>query len=407
MNQELSMPLSIQKNPRCEEVLRDRDRAGKLSAALVTIVVHAVVILILTLIIIPAIQPDEPLLQATVPLQETICEPIQPLQKAVMSKPASRSSTMPIINSVSPAAAITLPAVQSTALVADVGAGATIGLGFGNGASGDGRGGVGTLFGAVGGTDGLVGTFYDLKQTRQRQPTDCAPASGIEAYRKEVQGFFRAGWNPSRFQSFYRAPTPLVAGQLFIPSRPADAAPEAFGVQNEVQPSRWVVHYRGTVIVPQSMPFRFVGSGDDWLVVRWDRKIALDDGYEHMLVGEDRRYSDFRSTATGEFAIDRSPGTLHRLRTGPWITARKGTRIPIEILIGETPGGVFDAYLAIEVAQSAKASPDGNFTGEGKLKLLRFNTRPLPQEISSQMRGLNIDMDAQDWIFTAVRQAGF
>jgi hypothetical protein len=283
------------------------------------------------------------------------------------------------------------------------GSGGGIGSGMGVG-RGNGRNFV-SLFGAKVGTNGLVGTFYDLKQTPSHKETECAPQSGIGPYREAVREFFQSGWSPTKFSKYYKAPEPLIAGQLFIPSRSANAAPEAYGVEKEVKPSRWVVHYKGVVEVPQSMPFRFVGTGDDWLLVRWDRKIALDDGYENFLVGRDGNYKDFKQVVTKEFTMDRSPGGLHRMKAGPWINETKGKKVPIEIAIGETPGGVFDVYLAIEVARSNQRVK-GEFEGEGTLKLFRVNSEPLPKEIENPGRKLTIDMQAEGWIFKTVPATG-
>ena len=322
------------------------------------------------------------------------------------------------ITSKSTTATISLPDVPTVAVSSMnaglMGGGSSKGFGGGSG-GGIGSGmGVGrgngknfvSLFGAKIGANGLVGTFYDLKQTTSKAPTECAPQSGIPAYREAVREFLESGWSSGRLAKYYRAPEALIAGQLFIPSRSANAAPEAYGVEKEVKPSRWVVHYKGVVEVPQSLPFRFVGSGDDWMLVRWDRKIALDDGYERFLVGADGKYKDFNNQVSGrEFVVDRSPGHLNRLKAGPWITAPKGTKVPIEIAIGETPGGVFDVYLAIEVARSG-SRVNGTFEGEGTLKLFRTNADPLPKEIENPGRKLTIDMQAEGWIFKTVTGPG-
>lgn len=156
---------------------------------------------------------------------------------------------------------------------------------------------------------------------------------------------------------------------------------------------------------PGSMPFRFVGSGDDWLLVRWDRKVALDDGYERIEVGGDNRYKDFGQTCPDGFKIARRPGTLGRLRAGPWIRPVKGQKVAFEVLMGETPGGVFDMYLAIEPAKS-ETTRNGQFEGTGRLKLFRCGTSPLPSAALGAKRGLDIDMSASDWIFKATRDAG-
>ncbi len=281
------------------------------------------------------------------------------------------------------------------------GSGGGIGSGKGIG-SGGGRNFV-SLFGMKGGPNanvgGLIGTLYDLKQTSDRKPTSAAPANtGIGPYRTSVREFLESGWSPGRLQKFFKSPDKLVSGQLFITSRSADDAPKAFEVEKLMKPSRWVIHYRCYVEVPSSLPFRFVGSGDDFLIVRWNRKIALDDGYETYFAGRDGNYKDFGVKVSKEYKVDRRPGSLNRLKAGPWIQVTKGTKVPVEVLIGETPGGVFDCYLAIEVAKSG-TKVDGQYEGEGKLKLFRCNADPLPDGLARDKRGLNIDMEAQGWIF--------
>jgi hypothetical protein len=279
------------------------------------------------------------------------------------------------------------------------GSGGGIGAGKGIG-SGGGRNFV-SLFGMKGGTNvgGLIGTLYDLKQTSDRKPTAAAPANtGIPPYRASVREFLESGWSAGRLQKFFKSPDKLVSGQLFITSRSANDAPKAFEVEKLMKPSRWVIHYRCYVEAPSSTPFRFVGSGDDFLIVRWNRKIALDDGYETYFSGRDGNYKDFGVKVSKEYKVNRAPGSLHRLKAGPWIQVTKGTKVPVEILIGETPGGVFDCYLAIEVAKSNN-KVNGQYEGTGRLKLFRCNDEPLPVELTRDKRGLDIDMEATGWIF--------
>jgi hypothetical protein len=308
-------------------------------------------------------------------------------------------------------AVASLPSISNPLLSAGaIGGGSSKGFGGGSGGgigagkgvgSGGGRNFV-SLFGMKGSAamtaGGLIGTLYDLKQTSDRKPTAAAPANtGIAPYRTSVREFLESGWSTGRLQRFFKSPDMLVSGQLFITGRSADDAPKAFEVEKLMKPSRWVVHYRCYVEMPSSLPFRFVGSGDDFLIVRWNRKIALDDGYETYLAGGGN-YRDFGVKVSQEYKIDRRPGGLHRLKAGPWIQVTKGTKVPVEVLIGETPGGVFDCYLAIEVAKS-NTKVKGQYEGEGKLKLFRCSADPLPAGVEQDKRGLDIDMAAKGWIF--------
>jgi hypothetical protein len=333
---------------------------------------------------------------------------LQPKNIKSLAKTNSRITSK---NTNSAMAISSLPSMSNPLLSAGaIGGGASKGFGGGSGGGiGAGKGtGVGggrnfvSLFGMKGGPNanagGLIGTLYDLKQTADRKPTSAAPANtGIAPYRTSVREFLESGWSAGRLQRFFKSPDKLVSGQLFITGRSADDAPKAFEVEKLMKPSRWVVHYRCYVEMPSSMPFRFVGSGDDFLIVRWNRKIALDDGYETYLAGGGN-YKDFGVKVTQEYKVDRRPGSLSRLKAGPWIQVTKGTKVPVEVLIGETPGGVFDCYLAIEVAKSS-TKVNGQYEGEGTLKLFRCSADPLPAGVGRDKRGLNIDMDAKGWIF--------
>ena len=340
---------------------------------------------------------------------------LQPKNVKALTKTSSRITSKNANASVAISSVPTMANPLATA--GAVGGGSSKGFGGGSGGGiGTGKGtGVGggknfvSLFGmkSTGSATlgGLLGTLYDLKQTSSRQPTAMMDGkTGIPPYRAAVRDFLEAGWSPGKLSKFFKSPDMLVSGQLFITGRSANDAPKAFEVEKEVKPSRWVVHYRCYVEVPNSLPFRFVGSGDDFLLVRWNRKIALDDGYETYFSGKDGTYKDFGEKVSKEYKVDRRPGRLNRLKAGPWIQVTKGTKVPVEVLIGETPGGVFDCYLAIEVAKSG-TKVDGQYEGEGKLKLFRCSTEPVPAEITKDKRGLNIDMQAAGWIFKVTKDA--
>jgi hypothetical protein len=133
-----------------------------------------------------------------------------------------------------------------------------------------------------------------------------------------------------------------------------------------------------------------VGSGDDFLAVRWNRKIALDSGYQQFLTGGDNVYKDFGNKKCDET----HPSKLGKpMRAGPWISITKDAEFPLEVVIGETPGGTFYAILCIEVM-----APNGK--AEGSLKLFRLTTDELPDSIKNGHPSIpNVDMVAEGWIF--------
>ena len=135
-----------------------------------------------------------------------------------------------------------------------------------------------------------------------------------------------------------------MAYQVLIPpSIAASEAPKAFGVGEECEGRRWVVHYEATVVPPRDGRFRFRGRGDDVLIVRWDGRNVLDGNISFYPV-EPAANSD----PTPDYGS---------MVGGKWINMKKGVPSKMEILIGECPGGVFFACLCLE--EDGVKYPDG------------------------------------------------
>ena len=219
------------------------------------------------------------------------------------------------------------------------GAGFGTGLGFGNGSGmgvgGMGAGGLGlTMFGARGG-GGLEGTFYDLKQTNDRQPNGMTP----DRYNGAVRAWIEGGLKEPEMQRYFKAPTKLYATQFVLPDMAADEAPKAYGVAGLVKPSQWVAHYKGKVSPPKSGTFQFLGAGDDMLVVFIDHKLVLDASWYPVsnlnprAIVPEGKYVDF---PRGGYV------------KGEPVNVVQGQWYDIDILIGEQPGGRFFSCLCVE-----------------------------------------------------------
>ena len=237
-----------------------------------------------------------------------------------------------------------MPAMQATMVMTaskmgGVGNGmgmALSGNGTGGGSGGAGGGGGLTMFGfKKGSTKGMLkGKFFDLKQTLGRQPTGVS----VENYQDIVVDFIKMGWAIGKFSRFYQGPNPVFATEIFIPRIPADQGPAAFGLADKVQPRMWIVHYKGSVSPPESGSYHFVGAGDDVLYVRFNGKLVLDACWyssEHPMVEPEARYY---------YPLEH-PGGFSK---GPAIKVEAGKTYPMEVLIGEQPGGLMNASLLIE-----------------------------------------------------------
>jgi len=267
------------------------------------------------------------------------------------------------------------------------GSGNGTGLGVGDGmAIGASNGvGIGAVFGtASANKNALIGTFYDLKQTKNRKPTELAELTNyrdiIPKTREIISNFVKQGWNERTFANYYQAPQKLYQTRIAMPSLRADEAPKAFNCEKEVTGSRWVVIYRGMVRPPKSGKFRFVGGADDILVVRFDGKNVFDFGYESATANislnkqlakitgtEDKEWKksrrdwimpepvEVRNYPTGLFTKD-----LGGLAVGKEFEVTGDKDYPIEILVSEIPGGFFCAYLMIEeVGVTYPTTPGG------------------------------------------------
>jgi hypothetical protein len=220
----------------------------------------------------------------------------------------------------------------------------------GGGGAGSGAGG-GSMFGARKGR-GMEGVFYDFKQdsaNRVRRLDD-------GTYLDILRGFVGSGFSDRKLRRYFRASDSLFAPHIFMPTVTAEAAPQSFGVGDKVQARHWGAIYRARVTAPKSGKFRFVGLCDDILIVRFDGKVVLDGGiYALTPVSRSRGYV-YPGVDGNQWYIDYG---YHR---GEYFRVEEGEIYPIEILLGEVPGGAFLAHLMIEehgveYAEDASGNP--------------------------------------------------
>ena len=186
----------------------------------------------------------------------------------------------------------------------------------------------------------LTGHFYDLKQFKDGKPSKLEEKD----YPIELKKFVNSGWNPANLERFFVGPNPLYTTQIFIPSLDASQGPLAFGLGGRVQPKMWVVHYQGNVVPTESGTFHFVGVGDDVLVVRFNGRVVLDAGFCSLT---DHQPSTFYPSV-GLKLDPKNMGFYKGLGKGDPVQVTGGQSYPIDILIGEWPGGQFKVFLMLE-----------------------------------------------------------
>ena len=208
------------------------------------------------------------------------------------------------------------------------------GLGGGVGGMGGSGGAAINFFGVRTGGAGLAGTFYDLKQTQSRQPTNMTP----DMYGKILIDFANGGFNAGLLARFYKADKPVYATQIWIPNISADLGPAAFGLEKIVQPKMWCVHYKGRVTPPESFTFHFVGAGDDIMQVKFNGKLVLDRSWYAR--------TNWKPVANYDYGFS---GIKNGFAKGDAIQVQAGQSYPMEVMIGEQPGGYDFATLLQEI----------------------------------------------------------
>ncbi len=239
----------------------------------------------------------------------------------------------------------------------------------------------------------LVGKFYDTKQTKGGKPTNLSQ----EEFLKLLNNFVTKGWNENVFARFYRSPTELYISHFYVSKSDAGAAPKAFQCPDTVKGSRWVAVYRGKVVAPVTGKFRFVGYGDDALVVRFDGKNVLDYGWFQIGLEAQTATPEWRSAMKGEagnaemkmrlrksginpvpmsfYPYSSTPhwnATIGGMGGGQVFFVEEGKVYPIEVLVSEIPGGAFGMCLLMEEVGDKDAKKDKE-TGTPILNLFRTN----------------------------------
>lgn len=193
----------------------------------------------------------------------------------------------------------------------------------------------------------LIGILYDLKQDQDRK----SKQMDIRSFHQVIDEFLSKGWDESVLNRYYRVTRPLYATQLFIPLINASAAPKAFGVENIVKPSFWLIHYKGQVMAPEDGEWRFWGDGEEVCSVAVNGKPVLLANWKEI------------TTPSVNWKSPEPPGRKvanSHIRAGDWISLKKDQVVDLDVLIGERAGGVFCAFLLIEKKGVTYPMQDGH-----------------------------------------------
>ena len=376
-----------QLSPEAIQKLQAQKRNSTISAIIIALLISGLIVLALTLIAISSIFKNEEELVSYSPASENFEEIVKPeMTTEVEKKPSSPSSSMSKViasNTPSPTA-IPVPKDVAVEPSLDFGSGTDFGDGWGGSGFGEGSGGGGksTPFGKTGGA-GLKGAFYDFKQDRDKEATQLAKdysGSGtpqrIAAYRKEIVKLNRSQYSASSLKDVYKADVELTFTHLVLPYTSAVIAPEAFGVEKEVDPSGWLIVYEGRIAQNAPNRVKFTGRFDDLLIVYINGKVVFDGSWSNYLGKLNER-----NQIPGPSLVKKK-----MIRNDDFISLSKGDNI--RILVGESPGGSLGGGLFV-----AEEGVDYKKNDAGQDILPPFAAQPLTREDIKRLKDINYPME--------------
>lgn len=227
----------------------------------------------------------------------------------------------------------------------------------------------------------LEGYLFDLK-CRANGTTIATVAPGDQGKRKEELHKVLSLMDTKNYgatelkRDYARAQTALYATRIFVvggdgKALSATRATEAFadppidkGGKPPFKAPGWLCYYKGKFSVPEDGEYRFVGMGDDAMIVRVDKKTVLYAFWPGEGHGPAVKYQQGWEPKNfcGQGGTDGTNlparGQRESLYKGTWKSMKKGRKYTIEVAFGEAAGGLGGACLGL---QRKGKDDDNNF----------------------------------------------
>jgi hypothetical protein len=186
-----------------------------------------------------------------------------------------------------------------------------------------------------------MGTLYYMRRDREGREIPSYPPD--EYLARMVQLLGDGGKiKDSEASKYLRVPQQLASFLMLFPPISGEIAPAAFGAQQVADHRQcWFVVYQGKISPPTANRYRFVGGGNEVLIVRVDGRTVLDAswGFQWPQKGQ---------SPTGHAPREKLPAVYGDKRAvGDWVKfGPSGSTI--EIIIGAGWRGAFGADLCVE-----------------------------------------------------------
>lgn len=188
---------------------------------------------------------------------------------------------------------------------------------------------------------GFRGTLYYMRRKPDGTPI---PENTEKAdYLARIERLFgdKGKFNEAEAKSYLPFGQQLVTPVILFPPIPGDSAPKAFGVNQVPGNQSWFAVYKAKVFAESPKRFRFVGGGNEVLLVKVDGKLVLDGCWSDLPWTNGKNPTGHRPS--GNLSALWSDGR----KVGDYVQF-KPNGSEVEVIIGEGWGGAFGADLCIE-----------------------------------------------------------
>ncbi|MGJ8671356.1 hypothetical protein [Rubritalea sp.] len=353
------MSLHANLSTEAQLALESQKKKSTFYSIIISILICALLVIILSILVMATVSKKTPeLVSYSMGVAETESIEKPEIVNEVARTPSAPSQMTSVIAS-SAAASMSIPTVDFSLDTASIEFGA--GEDFGDGIDGDLFGDSSAATGAASGfgsSSKVLGTieghFYDFKQDRRGRPAE-GYRVGNKSFTAQINKFHQARFKESGLRDHFKADKTLYSRFIAIPNSKADAAPRFFGVENEVKPSGWLVHYSGELKAAKTGRYRLVGHGDDYVGAAINGKPALVGAWTSIAsaVKIDGANAESQPNHRGPFK--------QNLIYGRWFDLKEGETFKVDVAIGENPGGWVGFVLLVEEeGEKYKKDKQGN-----------------------------------------------
>jgi len=232
---------------------------------------------------------------------------------------------------------------------------------------GGGAGGAMPFFGLRQSGVGLEGSFYDFKMKPDQ--TSNGKSFGRPEYTALIKSFTHSPWGPKSGFDHFKSPAKLYSKFFLFPAIHDSEAGKAFQSPKSA-PGGWLAYYKGTIGSSESNSYRFLGFGDNVMIVKVGSRIVLD--------ASDVGYTGEKREQVGAASFPEKNSTP--IFAGEWFQLSPLDAQSIEVIVGDE-GGIFCAGLFIQ-----KRGQNLKFGKHGLPELPIFTAANLTEEDRSALR---------------------